>query len=108
VSLEERLARLYAELLRLGLPCLVMDAHAVRYHAVDRSTVDFDFHLALEPEAWTKLADVLRRSPPLATAREDQAGVPATSVGSSLAGLRTVATRCSGASAPLRLSLCGG
>lgn len=59
---ERRLANLYCELTGLGLPCLVMGGHAVRSYGVDRTTVDFDIHVALDPEAWKSLPATLSRS----------------------------------------------
>jgi hypothetical protein len=70
VNAEERLAGLYREMVGLGLPCLVMGGHAVRFYGIDRTTIDFDFHVALEPGAWAGMLDVLGRSPLLAAARE--------------------------------------
>ena len=77
MSTEERLAALYAELRRLGLPCLVMGGHAVRFYGIDRTTIDFDFHLALEPEAWDGILGVFGRSPLLGTAEEAHSWRPA-------------------------------
>ena len=77
MSGEERLAALYAEMVELGLPCMVMGGHAVRFYGIDRTTVDFDFHLALEPEAWKGLLDVFARSALLAGAREAHSWRPA-------------------------------
>jgi hypothetical protein len=70
VTAEERLAALYVELRGLGLPCLVMGGHAVRFYGIGRNTVDYDFHVALSPEEWEGLLEVLRRASPLAAARE--------------------------------------
>lgn len=70
MSGDERLATIYGELAGLGLPCLVMGGHAVRFYGVDRSTLDFDFHLALEPEAWAKLPSLLAKSPTFSRALE--------------------------------------
>jgi hypothetical protein len=77
MSAEERLAALYAQLAGFGLPCLVMGGHAVRFHGIDRTTVDFDFHIALEPEAWGGLLETLGRSPLLGGAREAHSWRPA-------------------------------
>ena len=56
----ERLAQVITALEGVGLPCLVMGGHAVRYYGLERNTNDFDLQLA--PEAWDHLADRLRRS----------------------------------------------
>jgi hypothetical protein len=66
VTTDERLAELFVELRGLGLPCLVMGGHAVRYYGVDRSTFDFDFHLALDASDWARLDVLLARSPAFA------------------------------------------
>jgi hypothetical protein len=69
VSSEERLAALATVLADLGLRALVMGGHAVRFYGVDRSTVDFDFCLALDPPGWANLPATLARSPLFAAAR---------------------------------------
>ncbi len=63
MNAEERLAELYAELVRLGLRPLVMGGHAVRYHGVDRSTFDYDLCLALDDQGWIGLPQTLAASP---------------------------------------------
>jgi hypothetical protein len=77
VTSEERLAALYDELRRLGLRCLVVGGHAVRFYGVDRSTLDFDFHIALAAEQWAQLPTILGRSPLLAKLREGPSWRPA-------------------------------
>ena len=62
MSGEERLAALHAELRNLGLTGLVICGHAARFHGVERNTIDFDFHLALDAVAWAKLRETLSRS----------------------------------------------
>jgi hypothetical protein len=62
VTSAERLATLYQTLASLGLTSLVMGGHAVRYYGVDRNTFDYDFHLALDLDAWHGLFDRLRGS----------------------------------------------
>jgi hypothetical protein len=47
---ELRLARIVTDLESVGLVCLVMGGHAVRYYGLRRDTNDFDLHLA--PETW--------------------------------------------------------
>jgi hypothetical protein len=53
VSPEERLAQIVSSLEAVGLTCLVMGGHAVRYYGLSRNTVDFDLHLA--PDGWDSL-----------------------------------------------------
>jgi hypothetical protein len=77
VTSDERLAALYTELRELGVPCLVMGGHAVRFHGVDRNTIDYDFHLALAADEWTGLHVLLRRSRSLTAAREEPSWRPA-------------------------------
>ena len=43
---EERLAEIVAALEAVGLPCLVLGGHAVRFYGFQRNTIDFDLHLA--------------------------------------------------------------
>lgn len=76
MNADQKLAALYDELSVLGLPCLVMGGHAVRFHGVDRSTVDYDFHLALDAVAWTQLPATLRRSSLLSGALEGHSWRP--------------------------------
>ena len=65
---EERLAALYAAIRELGLPCLVMGGHAVRFYGVDRTTIDYDMHLSVDAEVWADLPATLLRSPVFAAA----------------------------------------
>jgi hypothetical protein len=69
VSSDERLALVAKALADLGLRALAMGGHAVRFYGVDRSTVDFDFCLALDPGEWGDLAVTLARSTLLAGPR---------------------------------------
>lgn len=69
-SPERRLASIYHELARLGIPSLIMGGHAVRFYGVDRSTLDFDLVVALRIEAWLTLPEQLGTSPIFAEARE--------------------------------------
>jgi hypothetical protein len=62
VTTAERLAAIYFEIVSRGLPCLVMGGHAVRYYGVDRTTVDYDLHVALDPGEWASLPARLRGS----------------------------------------------
>ncbi len=57
---EARLAEIVAALEAVGLNCLVMGGHAVRFYGVERNTVDFDLHLA--PECWSDLPIALSRT----------------------------------------------
>jgi hypothetical protein len=61
VSAEGRLADIVTALEAVGLTCLVMGGHAVRFYGVDRNTADYDLHLA--PEGWDDLPARLRRAP---------------------------------------------
>jgi hypothetical protein len=70
VTSAERLAAIYAELVHRGVPSLVMGGHAVRYYGVDRNTVDYDFHVALNAHEWIGLLDRLRDSPLFTDIRE--------------------------------------
>jgi hypothetical protein len=67
---EQRLAVIYAELGRLGLPALVMGGHAVRFYGIDRSTIDYDLAITLPEPRWERLPEVLRASPLFAIVRE--------------------------------------
>jgi hypothetical protein len=60
VTPAERLAQIVSELQTVGLRCLVMGGHAVRYYGLDRNTNDFDLHLA--PEFWDELLLRLART----------------------------------------------
>ncbi len=62
MSSAERLATLFADLTARGVPCLVLGGHAVRYYGVDRNTVDYDFHVALERADWDRLPERLTGS----------------------------------------------
>jgi hypothetical protein len=57
---EERLAAIVAALESVGLSCLVMGGHAVRFYGLQRHTNDFD--LTLAPDGWDELADRLART----------------------------------------------
>lgn len=57
---EERLAALVAALESVGLSCLVMGGHAVRFYGLNRYTNDFD--LTLAPDGWDDLSDRLART----------------------------------------------
>jgi hypothetical protein len=61
VNSAARLAEIVTALEGVGLSCLVMGGHAVRFYGLDRSTVDFDLHLA--PDRWGDLPLLLARSP---------------------------------------------
>lgn len=63
MNAEARLAAFYQALSGAGFRCLVMGGHAVRSYGIDRSTLDYDLHLALEPERWVDLPRLLRRLP---------------------------------------------
>jgi hypothetical protein len=60
LNLEERLAAIVAALDSVGLSCLVMGGHAVRFYGLQRHTNDFD--LTLAPDGWDDLADRLART----------------------------------------------
>jgi hypothetical protein len=60
VSPDERLAQIITALEAVGLSCLVMGGHAVRFYGVERNTNDFDLHLS--PACWDDLPERLRRS----------------------------------------------
>jgi hypothetical protein len=51
----------------LGLRALLMGGHAVRFYGVDRSTIDYDFCVALDRAAWDALPSLLRGSRVIAT-----------------------------------------
>ena len=53
MNAEARLAEIVTALAQVGLTCLVMGGHAVRFYGLDRNTVDYDLHLA--PECWNDL-----------------------------------------------------
>lgn len=58
---EIRLAQIISALEAVGLTCLVMGGHAVRFYGLDRNTVDFDLHLA--PDCWNDLPHKLNETP---------------------------------------------
>jgi hypothetical protein len=60
VNPEERLVSIVLALKSVGLSCLVMGGHAVRYYGLLRHTNDFD--LVLAPDGWDDLADRLSRT----------------------------------------------
>jgi hypothetical protein len=60
VTPEERLAAIYPALESVGLSCLIMGGHAVRFYGLQRYTNDFD--LTLAPDGWDDLADRLART----------------------------------------------
>jgi hypothetical protein len=57
---EERLATIVAALESVGLSCLVMGGHAVRFYGLQRHTNDFD--LTLAPDGWDDLVHRLART----------------------------------------------
>jgi hypothetical protein len=57
---EERLAAIVTALEAVGLSCLVMGGHAVRFYGLQRHTNDFD--LTLAPDGWDDLAGRLART----------------------------------------------
>jgi hypothetical protein len=57
---DERLAAIALALESVGLSCLVMGGHAVRFYGLQRHTNDFD--LTLAPDGWDDLADGLART----------------------------------------------
>lgn len=57
---EERLAAILTALESVGLSCLVMGGHAVRFYGLTRHTNDFD--LTLAPDGWGDLAERLART----------------------------------------------
>jgi hypothetical protein len=61
VTGELRLAKIVTDLESVGIICLVMGGHAVRYYGLCRNTNDFDLHLA--PETWDDLSARVARSP---------------------------------------------
>lgn len=54
---DERLAEIVTALESVGLSCLVMGGHAVRFYGFQRNTVDFALHLA--PDRWADLPDLI-------------------------------------------------
>jgi hypothetical protein len=57
VTPDERLAGIVTALESVGLTCLVMGGHAVRFYGLQRNTTDFDLHLA--PGRWDDLTELL-------------------------------------------------
>ncbi len=60
MSPEERLGVIVSAIESVGLHCLVMGGHAVRYYGLQRFTNDFDF--ALAPDSYDNLPDKLGQS----------------------------------------------
>jgi hypothetical protein len=60
VNPDVRLAEIVASLEAAGLTCLIMGGHAARFYGVDRTTGDFDLHLA--PDRWENLPLALSRT----------------------------------------------
>ncbi len=60
MTADEKLAEVVTALEAVGVRCLVMGGHAVRYYGLNRLTDDFDLHLA--PDCWGDLTDRLSRS----------------------------------------------
>jgi len=73
---EARLAAIISELESVGLSCLIMGGHAVRYYGLVRYTNDFDF--AMASEGWEDLATRLGQTHLFAGAelREGNSGRP--------------------------------
>ncbi len=61
MSGEERLAHVVTALEAVGVSCLVMGGHAVRFYGLSRYTDDFDLHVA--PDGWDDLLARLNASP---------------------------------------------
>lgn len=57
---ETRLAEIVTALEAVGLTCLVMGGHAVRYYGLQRNTNDYDLNLA--PDRWPDLPHLLQQS----------------------------------------------
>lgn len=60
MTAETRLAEIIEALREVGLTCLVMGGHAVRFYGLARNTVDFDLHVS--PEGWAELPQRLGSS----------------------------------------------
>jgi hypothetical protein len=60
VNAALRLAEIVTALKQVGLTVLVMGGHAVRYYGFDRTTIDYDLHLA--PANWDDLVPRLNQS----------------------------------------------
>lgn len=56
---------------------LVMGGHAVRYYGIDRNTIDYDFHLALDPSGWRLVAETVREALQQPSFRESHSWRPA-------------------------------
>lgn len=61
MSPEERLGEIITALESVGVSCLVMGGHAVRFHGLARNTNDFDLNVS--PDQWADLAERLGRTP---------------------------------------------
>src|SRR5262249_11446188 len=59
VNAPNRLGDIVSALDRLGILCLVMGGHAVRYYGVRRNTIDYYLYVTLEN--WSSLDEILRR-----------------------------------------------
>jgi hypothetical protein len=57
---EERLAAVVTALEGVGVSCLVMGGHAVRFYGFNRNTDDFDLHISTD--VWSDLSERLGRS----------------------------------------------
>lgn len=57
---DTRLAEVVSELEAVGISCLVMGGHAVRFYGLARNTNDVDLHVS--PQQWSDLADRLART----------------------------------------------
>ena len=60
MSPDSRLAEIITALEAVGLDCLIMGGHAVRFYGLDRNTADYDLHLA--PSCWDDLPLKLSRT----------------------------------------------
>lgn len=58
---EERLGGIVTALESVGVSCLVMGGHAVRFYGLARNTNDFDLNVS--PDQWDDLAERLARTP---------------------------------------------
>jgi hypothetical protein len=56
---DVRLAEVFSQLEGVGVSCLVMGGHAVRFYGLSRFTNDVDLHVA--PDQWDDLPDRLAR-----------------------------------------------
>src|ERR1051325_7522280 len=61
MNAEERLAFVITALESVGILCLVLGGHAVRFYGLARNTDDFDLHVAAN--VWDDLAGKLTGSP---------------------------------------------